>query len=259
MAGPMDAPPASPPDRGLDGRAVLVTGAARRLGAAIARQLHACGADLAVHCRRSVADAHELAAELCAARPDSATVITGDLADAQSAPAVVAAAVAAFGRLDALVNNAAAFAPGGADPADLAVWDEAQAVNARAPWLLAEAAAPALRARGGCVVNILDIYAWRPLPGYPAYSVSQAALAGATRALALELAPAVRVNGIAPGAILWPAADDGRDRRAIVDSTALGRAGEPADVAAAALFLIRDATYLTGEIVAVDGGRSLRF
>lgn len=255
----MDAPPAAPPDRGLDGRAVLVTGAARRLGAAVARHLHARGADLAVHCRRSVAEAHELAAELCAARPDSATVITGDLADAQSAPAVAAAAVAAFGRLDALVNNAAAFAPGGAGPAGLAVWDEAQAVNARAPWLLAEAAAPELRARGGCVVNILDIYARRPLPGYPAYSVSQAALAGITRALALELAPEVRVNGIAPGAILWPAADDGRDRRAIVASTALGRAGEPADIAAAALFLIRDATYLTGEIVAVDGGRGLRF
>ena len=255
----MPAPTASPPDRGLDGRAVLVTGAARRLGAAVARRLHACGADLALHCRRSVAEAHELAAELCARRPDSATVITADLADAQSAPGAAAAATAAFGRLDALVNNAAAFAPGGADPADLAVWDEAQAVNARAPWLLAEAAAPELRARGGCVVNVLDIYALRPLPGYPAYSVSQAALAGVTRALALELAPEVRVNGIAPGAILWPEADDGRDRQAIVDSTALGRAGEPADVAAAALFLIRDAGYLTGEILAVDGGRSLRF
>ena len=142
-------------------------------------------------------------------------------------------------------------------PADLEQWEETQAVNVRAPWLLAEAVAPHLRETQGCIVNVLDIYAARPLRGYLSYSTSQTALTGLTRALALELAPEVRVNGIAPGAILWPDEDDGRDRQAIIDSTALKRLGHPDDIARAALFLIRDAGYLTGQVVTVDGGRNL--
>ena len=241
----------------LDGQAILITGAARRLGAHTARLLHAAGANIILHCRDSVAPAQELAEELQARRPDSTAILTADLAEAQNAFSVVEPAVRSFGRLDVLINNASTFGPGGLDPTDLKLWETHQAVNVRAPWLLAEAAAPHLRKTHGCIVNLLDIYATRPLRGYLSYSTSQAALAGLTRALALELAPDIRVNGIAPGAILWPDEDDGRNREAIVESTALKRPGHPDDIARAALFLIRDGRYLTGEVLTVDGGRSL--
>lgn len=241
----------------LDGQAILITGAARRLGAHMARGLHQAGADIVLHCRYSQVEAQELAEELQGRRPDSVATVTADLREEQSEFSVIAAAVQSFGRLDALVNNASLFEPGGVAPAEPERWEAIQAVNVRAPWLLAEAAAPHLRETQGCIVNLLDIYAARPLRGYLSYSTSQAALAGLTRALAMELAPEVRVNGIAPGAILWPDEDDGRDREAIIDSTALKRPGHPDDIAHAALFLIRDAGYLTGEVLTVDGGRSL--
>ena len=241
----------------LDGRTILITGAARRLGAHMARSLHEAGANIVLHCQHSVVEAQSLAEELQERRSDSVAMVTADLREEQSEFSVVAAAVQSFGRLDALVNNACLFEPGGMAPVDLERWEKIQAVNVRAPWLLAEAATSHLRDTQGCIVNILDIYAARPLPGYLSYSTSQASLAGLTRALALELAPEVRVNGIAPGAILWPDEDDGRDRQAILDSTALKRLGHPDDIARAVLFLIRDAGYLTGEVVTVDGGRSL--
>lgn len=241
----------------LDGQAILITGAARRLGAHTARSLHQAGANIVLHCQHSLVEAQALAEELQEQRPDSVATVTADLREEQSEFSVIATAVQSFGRLDVLVNNAALFEPGGVAPADLEQWEAIQAVNVRAPWLLAEAAAPHLRETQGCIVNLLDIYAARPLRGYLSYSTSQAALAGLTRALAMELAPEVRVNGIAPGAILWPDEDDGRDRDAIVDSTALKRPGHPDDIARAALFLIRDAGYLTGEVLTVDGGRSL--
>ena len=241
----------------LDGRTILITGAARRLGAHMVRSLHEAGANIVLHCQRSVVEAQSLAEELQEQRSDSVAVVTADLREEQSEFSIVAAAVQSFGRLDALVNNACLFEPGGMAPVDLKRWEEIQAVNVRAPWLLAEAAASHLRETQGCIVNILDIYAARPLHGYLSYSTSQTALAGLTRALALELAPEVRVNGIAPGAILWPDEDDGRNRQAIIDSTALKRLGHPDDIARAVLFLIRDAGYLTGEVVTVDGGRSL--
>ena len=241
----------------LDGQTILITGAARRLGAHMARALHQAGANIALHCQRSVVEAQALAEELQKRRSDSVAMVSADLREEQSGFSVVAAAVRAFGQLDALVNNASLFEPGGVAPADLEQWEDIQAVNVRAPWLLAEAATPHLRETQGCIVNILDIYATRPLRGYLSYSTSQAALTGLTRGLALELAPEIRVNGIAPGAILWPDEDGGRDRQAIIDSTALKRLGHPDDIARAALFLIRDASYLTGEVVTVDGGRSL--
>lgn len=241
----------------LDGQTILVTGAARRLGAHMACSLHEAGANIVLHCQHSVAEAQVLAEKLQEQRPDSVTVITADLREEQSEFSVIAAAIQSFGRLDALINNASLFEPGGVAPADPERWEDIQAVNVRAPWLLAEAAAAHLRETRGCIVNLLDIYATRPLRGYLSYSTSQAALAGLTRALAMELAPEVRVNGIAPGAILWPDEDDGRDRQSIIDSTALKRLGHPDDIARAALFLIRDAGYLTGEVVTVDGGRSL--
>ena len=241
----------------LDDRTVLITGAARRLGAHMARHLHQAGANIVLHCQRSIVEAQQLAEELQEQRPDSVAIITADLREEQSEFSVVAAAVQSFGRLDVLINNASSFEAGGLAPANLEQWEEIQAVNVRAPWLLAEAAAPHLRETQGCIINLLDIYAARPLRGYLSYSTSQTALTGLTRALALELAPEVRVNGIAPGAILWPDEDDGRDREAIISSTALKRPGHPDDIAHAALFLIRDGRYLTGEVLTVDGGRSL--
>ena len=241
----------------MDGAVALITGSARRIGADIARALHTAGADIALHCRHSRAQAQELARELDAARADSAAVFTADLTDAQQLAPLVEDVADRFGRLDALVHNAAVFRPGGLAAADAPVREEAQALHVHAPWLLTQCALPHLRARAGCVVYLLDIYARRPRPGYAAYSVSKAAACAALRAQALELAPEVRVNGVAPGAILWPAAPGGEDRRAIIDSTALKRSGQPGDIAAAVLFLIRDARYCTGEILTVDGGRSL--
>jgi len=236
---------------------ILITGAARRIGAAMAQTLHRNGANIVLHCRLSVAKAHELAETLQADRPDSVTVITADLSEAQSIFSLMGATMQAYGQLDALINNASLFEPGSLEPADIEQWERLNATNVRAPWLLAAAAAPHLRKTGGCIINLLDIYAKRPLPGYLSYSASQTALRGVTRALALELAPEIRVNAIAPGAILWPEDEDGRDRQKILDSIALGRAGHPDDVAAAALFLIRDAGYMTGQVLTVDGGRNL--
>ena len=223
----------------------------------MARILHQAGANIVLHCRHSVAEAQRLAEEMQEQRAGSASLVTADLDEMQSAFPVISAATQAFGGLDVLINNAAVFKPGGLAPASPDQWAEAFTVNVRAPWLLADAAAPHLRKTRGCIINLLDIYATRPLQGYLSYSASQAALAGLTRSLALELAPEVRVNGIAPGAILWPDKDDGRDRQAVVESTALKRLGHPDDIANAALFLIRDADYLTGEILTIDGGRSL--
>ena len=247
------------PATDLNDHVVLITGAARRLGAHLARRLHQRGAHVALHCQHSVAEAHELAAELQAVRTGSVSVITADLRDTRSATAVVSAARSAFGRLDVLINNASVFEPGGLASADGELTEQLLAVNLRAPFLLAGAAAKPLRETTGCIINMLDIYASRPRRGYSSYSITKAGLLGATRALALELAPEVRVNGIAPGPILWPDGEeeDTAAQAAILDSTVLKRMGEPDDIAAAALFLIREARYLTGEVLTVDGGRSL--
>jgi pteridine reductase len=238
----------------------LVTGAARRIGAAIARELHGAGARVVLHCNRSRTEAEALAASLNAVRAGSAAVVQGDLLDAPGLPRLVERAVAAFGRLDALVNNASSFyaTPLGAiGPRE---WDDLIGTNLRAPLLLAQAAAPALRAARGSIVNIVDIHSERPLAGYLVYSIAKAGLAGLTRALALELAPEVRVNGVSPGAILWPEASghfEGGERERITAQTPLARIGDPADVAGAVKYLLLDAPFVTGQILAVDGGRSL--
>jgi pteridine reductase len=241
-----------------DGRPVaLVTGAARRVGATIARTLHAAGYDLALHCRRSRAELDALIAALEAARPRSTLALQADLADVARLPALVEAALARFGRLDALVNNASAFHPTPLGTITAAQWDELFAANARAPLFLAQAAAGALAARRGAIVNLVDIYAERPLPHYSVYSMAKAALAMATQALAQELAPAVRVNGVAPGAVLWPEGKAEAERQALIERTPLARSGSPEDVAGAVLWLLRDAPFVTGQILRVDGGRSL--
>jgi pteridine reductase len=241
--------------------AVLVTGAARRIGATIARTLHAAGARVILHCHRSREVAERLAADLNGARPRSCAVIDADLLEPASLPRLVDAAANVWGRLDGLVNNASSFFATPLGAVGEREWNDLIGTNLRAPLLLAQAAAPRLRESKGAIVNIVDIHAERPLAGFVVYTVAKAGLAGLTRSLALELAPDVRVNGVAPGAILWP--EDGRhydpaERERIVEQTPLARVGTPEDVAGAVKYLLFDAPFVTGQILAVDGGRALR-
>jgi len=238
----------------------LVTGAARRLGAGIARRLHADGYDLALHYRASATQMQALAADLERQRLGSVLTLQADLAQFDRLPELVAQTVGRFGRLDALVNNASAFHPtvfGNATPAQ---WDALFASNARAPFFLSQAAAPHLKAAKGAIVNLADIYAERPLRGHAIYCMAKAALVMATKSLALELAPDVRVNAIAPGAILWAEHDDAdgeAKQRAMLARTPLARTGTPEEVAEAVRWLLRDATYMTGQVLRLDGGRLL--
>ena len=244
----------------MQGGAILITGAARRIGAAIARELHGAGCPVVLHCHRSSAEARALASELEARRARSCAVVQANLLDTARLPALVEEAAAAFGGLYGLVNNASSFHPSRFGAIDGAHWDDLVGTNLRAPLFLAQAAAPHLARSGGSIVNIVDIHAERPLEGDLVYSVAKAGLAGLTRALALELGPAVRVNGVAPGAILWP---DGNahfgpgERDRITAQTPLGRVGNPADVAGAVKYLLLDAPFVTGQVLAVDGGRGI--
>jgi pteridine reductase len=237
---------------------VLVTGAARRIGAAIARELHRRNTRVILHYRNSIEAALALAAELNSERPGSVCTVQGDLGSDGIPQTVAEAALACFGRIDALVNNASDFFPTPLGTIDTAAWDQLIGSNLKGPLFLSQALAPALTAVRGAIVNIVDIHAERPLRHYPLYCTAKAALAGLTRALALELAPAVRVNGVSPGPIAWP--DDNQfppDERAnIVSHTLLQREGSPGDIAGSVAFLLFDAPYITGQILAVDGGRS---
>jgi pteridine reductase len=245
-------------DQWLQGRSAIVTGGARRVGAAIARRLHAAGASVLVHYRDSEADATALAAELNGQRAKSAAVVKAELLAPIAPRALVSAALQAFGRLDLLVNNASSFFPVPLGELEASHWEELIGSNLRAPLFISQECAPQLARHEGAIVNIVDIHAERPLKGYPLYSIAKAGLAALTRSLALELAPAVRVNGVAPGAIAWP--EDGQfedaERSRIVATTPLGRVGSPEDIAHAVQFLA-GASFITGQIVAVDGGRSL--
>jgi pteridine reductase len=236
----------------------FVTGGAKRVGATIARTLHAAGYDLALHCRHSVAEARALADELSAQRENSVLVLQADLADIQRLPQLIDATLAHYGRLDALVNNASAFYETPIGDASTEQWNDLFASNAQAPFFLTQAALPALRAAHGAVVNLVDIYAERAIAHYPIYVMAKGALAAMTRTLALDLAPEIRVNGVAPGAVMWPS--DGKaydDQQAMLARTPLGRAGAPEDVASTVLWLLRDAPFVTGQIIRVDGGRSI--
>jgi pteridine reductase len=236
----------------------LVTGSARRIGAAIARTLHASGYDLALHCRESRVEADALAAELESGRPDSAFVQQADLADFDRLPELVARTIGRFGRLDALVNNASGFAPTPIGTATPAQWDALFASNARAPFFLAQAAAPHLAAARGAIVNLTDIYGERPLRDHTIYCMAKAALIMMTKSLALELGPGVRVNAVSPGAILWPDGDvDAARQKALLARTPLGRMGTPEEVAEAVRWLLQDARYSTGQVLHLDGGRLL--
>jgi pteridine reductase len=242
----------------LSGRVALVTGASKRIGAALARACHAEGASVALHFHRSEPQAKQLCDELNAARPNSATRLPADLLDAAALPGLVQGAVAAFGRLDILINNASSFYPTPVGSISTTQWDDLFGTNVRAPLFLAQAAAPELRRAHGLIVNMIDIHAQRPLPQHPVYSSAKAALAMLTRALARELAPEVRVNGIAPGPILWPEGGMADDvKQDIISKTLLKRSGSPEDLVKTMLFFAKDAPYVTGQILAVDGGRSI--
>jgi pteridine reductase len=236
----------------------LITGASRRVGAVVARTLHAAGYDLALHYRHSSDEAEALAKDLEAQRPNSTLLLQADLSDLSTLKPLIEKLLAHFGRLDALINNASAFYATPLDSATPMQWNELFASNAQAPFFLTQAAIPALRKAGGGIVNMLDIYAERPLAGYTLYCMAKASLAAMTRSLALELGPDIRVNGIAPGAVLWPAEGKSEEEQNVLLSrTPLKRAGTPEDVASAILWLLRDAHYTTGQVIHVDGGRIL--
>jgi pteridine reductase len=237
---------------------ILITGAAKRIGAACARLLHSEGCNVFLHYRSSQEAALQLCVELNEIRPDSAKIMQADLLDRSELEAVAKAAGLAWGGIDVLVNNASSFYPTAVASVTEQQWDELLGSNLKAPFFLAKLLAETLSNNNGCIVNIVDIHAERGLPGYSVYCIAKAGLAAMTRILAKELGPAVRVNGVAPGAILWPDNDlSEQDKREILQRVALRRNGAPLDIAKAVLFLINDADYVTGQIIAVDGGRTL--
>jgi pteridine reductase len=242
----------------LAGHCVLVTGGAKRLGAAICRRLHAAGANVVVHYHRSQPAAAALVADLERARAGSALAVRADLHDAERMPALVDATLARFGRLDVLVNNASTFYPTPVGSITLAQFDDLVGTNLRAPLFLSQAAAPALRATRGLIINMVDIHGRRPLKAHPVYSAAKAGLVMLTKSLARDLGPEVRVNAIAPGPVLWPERDlDPSLKDEIIAKTALKRPGSPEDIARTAFFFAAEAPYVTGQVIAVDGGRSL--
>lgn len=243
---------------GLEGKVALITGAARRIGAAIAEVLHGAGADVAIHYRSSGDDAEALAESLNERRPNSAMMIEADLNETAVLPQLIDQVIERYGRLDILVNNASSFYP--TPPGEITEddWDDLVGSNLKVPLFLTQAALPALRESRGSIVNIVDIHARRPLRNHTVYGPAKAGLAMLTRSLAKDLAPDVRVNGVAPGAILWPE-DEMSDatKAAILRQIPLERPGDSSDIAGCVLYLVRDATYVTGQIIAVDGGRSI--
>jgi pteridine reductase len=243
----------------LVGRVALVTGGAQRVGAQIVRTLHGAGARVALHYHRSASQAEALVGELNATRAASAIALCGDLLEVARLGELVRATTAAFGQLDILVNNASTFYPTPVGEITEAHWDDLLGSNLKAPLFLSQAAAPALRLSHGLILNIVDIHGMRPLRRYPVYGVAKAGLIMLTRSLARELGPHVRVNAIAPGPVMWPAdgVADAELQKKIVERTLLKRSGSAQDIARTALFFAADAPYITGQVLAVDGGRSV--
>jgi pteridine reductase len=242
----------------LTGKTVLITGAARRVGATLTRSFHAAGANVVLHYRNSAAEAAQLAGELEKIRPGSIATVQSDLLDVARFGPLIEATTAAFGQLDILINNASSFYPTAMGEITEKHWNDLIGSNLKAPLFLAQAAYSALHLSRGLILNIADIHGMRPLRRYPVYSVAKAGLIMLTKSLARELAPHVRVNAIAPGPVVWP--EDGTDKELqnkIIGRTLLRRAGSAEDVARAALFFAAEAPYVTGQILAVDGGRSV--
>lgn len=244
----------------MQGKVVLVTGGAKRVGAAICRRLHAAGANIVLHYHTSTHEAVALQNELNAQRADSVVSFSADLLDLDALPRLIEQGIARFGRLDGLVNNASSFYATPLASANEKDWCDLLGTNLKAPLFLAQAAASELRRTHGSIINIVDIHAERPMKNHLVYSVAKGGLRALTLGLAQELAPEVRVNGVAPGPILWPEHDDWQDtakRAAIVEQTLLKRVGEPDDIAKTVAFLLQDAPYITGQIISVDGGKSI--
>lgn len=244
----------------MQGKIVLITGGTKRLGAAICRKLHTVGMNLMVHYRSSEREARMLQTELNQVRPGSVALVQADLLDTTQLPNLVTETIKHFGKMDSLVNNASSFSPTPMGEITEKSWDELTGSNFKAPLFLSQAAAPYLKKQRGCIVNIVDIHAVWPLKKYVIYSSAKGGLATLTKSLALELAPEIRVNGVSPGPILWPENGEWSDelaRQRIIGKTLLKRTGEPDDIAKTVLFLISDAPYITGQIIAVDGGRSM--
>lgn len=245
------------PNQALTGKTVLITGGARRIGAAIARKLHSAGANLVLHYRQSADEATALARALDQARRGSVATVQSDLLDITRLPQLVRAANAAFGQLDIVINNASTFYPTPIGEITEQAWDDLMGTNLKAPIFLAQAAAASLRDTQGLLLNIVDIHGMRPLRNYPVYCAAKAGLIMLTHSLAKELAPEIRVNGIAPGPVMWPSDVDEDMKEKIIDKTLLKRPGSPEDIARAALFFAAEAPYITGQILPVDGGRSV--
>jgi pteridine reductase len=244
----------------VDGKVILITGGAKRVGAAICRRLHAKGAKLVIHYRSSLDEAKALQNELNQKSPESVALAQADLLDSELLNDLIAKTINRFGHLDVLINNASSFFPTPLPQCSLQDWNDLVGSNFQAPLFLCQAAAPYLREQRGCVVNIVDIHTERPLRNYLIYNAAKGGLLSLTKSLAVELAPDVRVNGVSPGPILWPEDSEWTDeaaRQAIIASTLLKRCGEPDDIAKTVQFLIADAPYITGQIIAVDGGRSI--
>lgn len=241
-------------------KVVLVTGGAKRVGAAICRRLHAQGAKLVIHYRSSLDEARALQLELNQRRPDSASLAQADLLDIDLLPELIDKTVRRYGQLDALINNASSFFATPLDACTVGAWNDLIGSNLMAPLFLSQAAAPYLKKQRGCIVNIVDIHTERPLKNFVIYNAAKGGLQALTKSLALELGPEVRVNGVSPGPILWPENDtwsNAQARDAIIQGTLLKRMGEPEDIARTVQFLVQDAHYITGQIIAVDGGRSI--
>lgn len=245
---------------GVARKSVLVTGGARRIGAAICQRFHDAGYDVMVHCNRSMPAAALAVDRFNRLRKDSAVLLQADLTQAGQVDRLAAACLQAFGRIDVLVNNASSYyrTPLGTLTQDQ--WDDLLGSNLRGAFFLTQALAPGLRESRGAIVNVIDIYGDRPPLHYPVYAIAKAGLQAMTRSLARELAPRVRVNGVAPGAILLPEGDAEPDAQApasLLETIPLGRMGEPGDIAEAVYFLATTATYMTGDVIRVDGGRAL--
>ena len=242
----------------LDNKVILITGAARRIGAATARLLHHQGANLIIHYHQSRSAAQCLVDELCAIRSNSVQLVQGDLRDINDLKIRLRQILAKTGRLDGLINNASSFFPSPIASATEDQWETLFDINVKAPFFLSQATAPYLEKNHGSIINIIDIYAARPLYDHPIYCASKAALASLTRSLAIELGPNVRVNGVSPGAIMWPESDqDEVAQQRLISRTPLKQIGDPDDIAKTVLFLLRDANYITGQVLNVDGGRTV--
>lgn len=242
----------------LEGKVALITGGARRIGAHVAETLHQQGMNLALHYRSSPADAERLRRRLHERRGGSVQLLEADLADPEVPARLVQQTVSHYGRLDVLINNASTFYPTPLGETTPEQFDDLVGINLRAPYFMVQAARPHLEESRGCVINMADIYAERPMPSFPLYCAAKAGVVSLTRSLARALGPHVRVNAVAPGAILWPEGEgDDAARERLVKRTPLKRTGEAEEVARAILFLVRDATFTTGQVLAIDGGRSV--